>query len=285
MPLLAIVLLACAGPGEESEPKSVSYAAHAAPTLRTHCTACHGALRAEGGLRLDSASVASQAGSRALVRMEEGSMPPGGGVSSAEIQAFSDWLDAGAPGPEVEIPGAEALPNGVLAVELEVYVQERSPGRFELFWAEPWSTVATVSEVWLLQGDALFLEQRTWGEQTDTWAPPLRLFDAAQDSWTQDTERERVDPSGTVRWTEQWQGERWDTLDARSFDSQAVGSRIQELGGSEMGFQSGTRFVVARRSAGPDEVDFDSMLVRSEALPSALLEDGLTWTERVILWD
>ena len=92
--LLSSSLLGCTDPVPE---KLSDYSTHAAPTLRTHCTACHGALSAYGGVRLHTSDLASDMGSRALVRMSEGSMPPGGGVSQREIQAFSHWLHTHTP--------------------------------------------------------------------------------------------------------------------------------------------------------------------------------------------
>jgi hypothetical protein len=73
--------------------------------LTAQCTSCHanppsnGApmpLRSYADLMTTNASGVRFA-ERALARLQGGTMPPGGGLSSAQFKAFADWVDAGAP--------------------------------------------------------------------------------------------------------------------------------------------------------------------------------------------
>lgn len=276
------ILLACVG-AEEREVRS-DYSTHAAPTLRTQCTACHGQLRAEGGLQLHTHSLASQAGERALGRMREGSMPPGGGVSQGEIDAFELWVSQGNPGQDIEVPEAAVPQVGIGSLEVEATLSELSPGRFEVTWVRALNGEPFASEVWLSQGEAVLLEQRTGPEGVDHWEPALRIFDPSQESWTQETQRSRTDALGEDSWSERWTGESWDALDARAYDKQALGSWIVEEQGATMGFQAGPLSLVARSAQDPETGHIQTMLMRTLGQPQTLLEDGQSWSERVILW-
>ena len=91
------------------------------PVLRERCISCHGALRQEGGLRLDTASLLHQGGAsgpavlptqtedslliqRVQATDPEQRMPPEGApLTPAQIQALRDWIAAGAPSPQGEV--------------------------------------------------------------------------------------------------------------------------------------------------------------------------------------
>ena len=89
----------------------VSFSGQVLPLFEARCQQCHGGGRAEAGLNL--ASYASlMAGSsygpvvipggaetsRLVEAIVSGEMPPGGRkLPESEIQAISDWIDAGAP--------------------------------------------------------------------------------------------------------------------------------------------------------------------------------------------
>ena len=92
------------------------------PVLRERCVACHGALRQEGGLRLDTAALLRQGGetgpaakpgdsasSLLLARVSAADlserMPPEGEpLKPEQINAIRRWIDAGAQGPPDERP-------------------------------------------------------------------------------------------------------------------------------------------------------------------------------------
>jgi len=91
------------------------------PVLQERCFACHGALKQEGGLRLDTADLARRGGDSggALVpgdpqaslllkriQADEGErMPPEGEpLKHEEIVAIRDWIRMGAAGPDAEAP-------------------------------------------------------------------------------------------------------------------------------------------------------------------------------------
>lgn len=105
----------------------VDYQRDIKPILHERCFACHGALKQEGNLRLDTAALARQGGdsgvaiapgqpdtSLLLARIsaaeESERMPPEGQpLSPEQIALFKSWIAGGATGPEGELP--EPDPN------------------------------------------------------------------------------------------------------------------------------------------------------------------------------
>ncbi|HEU4536001.1 MAG TPA: c-type cytochrome [Polyangiaceae bacterium] len=109
---------ACGGPGGAGGSAGSAGGAGGAPPvgegglpcdvqsfLTAQCTSCHsnpptggapmpltslGALLATNGSGVRFAE-------RALARLQNGTMPPGGGLSAAQFQAFADWVDGGTP--------------------------------------------------------------------------------------------------------------------------------------------------------------------------------------------
>ena len=100
---------------------AVDYVRDIKPLLQTHCWACHGATKQEGGLRLDTAAALRAGGDSgpalaagnsaeslilAAVRGDDGwQMPAEGAPLTAEqIYLLAAWIDRGAPAPEDETP-------------------------------------------------------------------------------------------------------------------------------------------------------------------------------------
>ena len=93
--------------------------------LKARCYACHGALKQEAGLRLDTADFARKGGQdgRVLIagdvkaseiirrvgaKDEDGRMPPEGSpLTSDQIGILARWIAAGAPGPADEKPAED----------------------------------------------------------------------------------------------------------------------------------------------------------------------------------
>ncbi|MFM7250359.1 MAG: PSD1 and planctomycete cytochrome C domain-containing protein [Planctomycetaceae bacterium] len=88
-----------------------------APLLESHCAACHGAEKQEGGLRLDGLAGLSAGGATgaaivpgsaaesllfvAVSRVDDAlAMPPEGKLAEADVAAIRAWIDAGAPHPD-----------------------------------------------------------------------------------------------------------------------------------------------------------------------------------------
>ena len=100
----------------------VDYVKQIKPVLRERCYACHGALKQEAGLRLDTVSLATKGGeSGAAIDMRAGTqslilkrvtatieserMPPEGEpLSAAQLGLFKAWIAQGAKGPADEQP-------------------------------------------------------------------------------------------------------------------------------------------------------------------------------------
>ncbi len=95
------------------------YSTHIKPLLKTRCYACHGALKQEAGLRLDtvasiiSGEVVARGATEAsllIARVEstgDERMPPeheGEPLSPQQVRWLNDWIDAGAPAPADEQP-------------------------------------------------------------------------------------------------------------------------------------------------------------------------------------
>ncbi|MEC9097406.1 MAG: c-type cytochrome domain-containing protein, partial [Planctomycetota bacterium] len=82
------------------------------PVLKSRCYACHGVLKQESGLRLDTAKSIKQLtdnGKTLLQRVtspdSELRMPPEGTpLSPIEITTIRNWVARGAPAPENELP-------------------------------------------------------------------------------------------------------------------------------------------------------------------------------------
>ena len=103
----------------------VDYGRDIKPILSTHCYACHGALKQEGGLRLDTAeavkkggdsgspvSVQDTASSLLIERVASQDaatrMPPEGKpLTPEQIAKLSKWISSGAVGPDHEKPQAD----------------------------------------------------------------------------------------------------------------------------------------------------------------------------------
>lgn len=101
---------------------SADYLNRVKPVLQSRCFACHGVLKQEGGLRLDTAALAVKggdsgpavmakdaAGSRLLLRVsshdEAERMPPEGEpLKPEEIAAIRAWIESGVPAPADEPP-------------------------------------------------------------------------------------------------------------------------------------------------------------------------------------
>ncbi len=107
---------------DESSAATVDYLADVKPLLKAKCYACHGALKQEGGLRVDTAAAIRQGGDsgsavdvsdvpasllieRVLAEDESERMPQQGAeLSEQQIALLEAWVQAGAAGPENEEP-------------------------------------------------------------------------------------------------------------------------------------------------------------------------------------
>jgi Protein of unknown function (DUF1553)/Protein of unknown function (DUF1549)/Planctomycete cytochrome C len=111
-----VVIPAAAGNAEDR----FDYTRDVKPLLKARCYACHGALKQEAGLRLDTAELARKGGQegrvlipgdvkgselirRVTAKEDDGRMPPEGQpLTSGQIGVLSRWIAAGAAGPADE---------------------------------------------------------------------------------------------------------------------------------------------------------------------------------------
>ncbi len=135
--LLAAVISALwpiARPAPASEPPATPpstapefFSERVAPLLATHCQACHGPEKQEGGLRLDSLAGLSAGGAAgpaiipgsssesllfaAVARVDESlAMPPDGKLPDEAVATIKAWIDSGAPHPQGRIEVAVPKP-------------------------------------------------------------------------------------------------------------------------------------------------------------------------------
>ncbi|MFO0868036.1 MAG: PSD1 and planctomycete cytochrome C domain-containing protein [Pirellulales bacterium] len=121
-----VILCGLAAVSTAAEP--VDYLREIKPVLAAHCYACHGALKQEGGLRLDTVASLVRGGdsgpglirrqaaeSRVWQRVsasgEQRMPPPGEGepLQPAQLARLREWIDGGAAGPAEEQPEANPL--------------------------------------------------------------------------------------------------------------------------------------------------------------------------------
>jgi len=78
-------------------PAAPTYTADVKPIFDTNCVACHRAGGASAGIALDTHASASSGAAASLASIQAGRMPPGGALSSAQIQTIADWITDGKP--------------------------------------------------------------------------------------------------------------------------------------------------------------------------------------------
>jgi cytochrome c553 len=124
--LLAFVLAVPAGAAEPID--NEFFERKVRPIFAAHCTSCHDAKKAKGGLQLTSRAAALRGGDTGaavvpgdpaqsllvrVVRYENDlRMPPKGKLSADEIAALTAWVQAGAPWPEANVPAVLAESKG-----------------------------------------------------------------------------------------------------------------------------------------------------------------------------
>lgn len=122
MKLTAVLLILSAGIPSYAEEADVDYARDVKPILHERCYSCHGALKQEGGLRLDTVELARKGGdsgaavvpkdlagspmiSRVTATDESTRMPPEGKpLTPEQIALITGWVESGAEAPADETP-------------------------------------------------------------------------------------------------------------------------------------------------------------------------------------
>jgi len=107
---LALMLAACGGARflpPETTNEATGLPCDVEEVFRTRCTSCHGATPSAGApnslLTYDDLAAADPYDATktnaqgSLARMKAGTMPPGGGLSAAELSAVENWVNGGTP--------------------------------------------------------------------------------------------------------------------------------------------------------------------------------------------
>ncbi len=219
---LALGLISAAALSDEARP--VDYVRDVKPVLKARCFACHGSLKQEAELRLDTVEfmhksavlkAAQPAESPLLARITATDlatrMPPEGmPLTPDEIARIRAWITAGAPGPENEQP--EADPRSHWAFQ--------KPVRPAVPAAATSSTAANAVDAFLL---AELQQRQLTPRPPATYEHQLRrvsldliglpptpdelseaLADASPDVWDRVVDRLLSDPRHGERWGRHW---------------------------------------------------------------------------------
>ena len=100
--LIVSLILSCSSDDDDDmlppPDETVTYANSIKGIIDANCTSCHGDPTTNGAPMslITAAQVESSVRTRNLiVRVENGSMPPVGGLSASQIQAIKDWQASG----------------------------------------------------------------------------------------------------------------------------------------------------------------------------------------------
>jgi formylglycine-generating enzyme required for sulfatase activity len=120
------------------------------PILEQNCTACHGAIRQSGSIRLDTPSGFEKVTAKAVLgSIESGAMPPGEKLTAPELAALRDWVKSGAAWPSGVViatggAGAGGADNLALARHIHEKILATSDGTTA---GKPYHTVIPRTDV------------------------------------------------------------------------------------------------------------------------------------------
>ncbi len=205
------------------------YQTNVKTVLQARCFACHGALKQEGGLRLDTAALMSTGGEsgpavvsgksadsllvRRISSTEEGErMPPEGEpLKPEQIQAIRTWIDSGAKGPDNELPEEDPRDHWAFRAPVRPSVPVSSEGeRWNANPIDAFISSARVSHGLRSQpqADRLIWLRRVTIDLTGLPPSPLEQTEFLSD--TSETAREKVvdrllaSPQYGERWGRHW---------------------------------------------------------------------------------
>ena len=198
------------------------------PLLKDRCFACHGALKQEAGLRLDTvagmlrggssgpAVIAGKASSSELLRRVSSAdpsvrMPPEGrSLTAEEIAAISSWLQSGAAAPANEMAEADPLLHWAFRPPVRSALPVDSPlssqsGAIDAFVSDSLSK-ANIQPV--PRADKATLLRRAWLDLVGVPPEPadLRRFlaDESPDAFAKVVDQLLEDPRYGQRWARHW---------------------------------------------------------------------------------
>lgn len=197
------------------------------PLLRERCLACHGALKQEGNLRLDTAASMRTGGdsgpaivagdltaSHLLERIssndESVRMPPEGEpLKPDEIEAIRDWIMSGAAGPENEQPEADPRSHW----SFQAVRSPRLPSQVAAHALSPVDSLLNVRRKTAGLNPVAEADRATWLRRVTldlVGLPPTRddlhafLADEAPDAAERVVDRLLADPRYGERWGRHW---------------------------------------------------------------------------------
>ncbi|MBL8813302.1 MAG: PSD1 domain-containing protein [Planctomycetaceae bacterium] len=219
-------LICCCVLWGDCRAEEVDYLRDIKPLLKARCYACHGSLKQEAGLRLDTAQLLLKGGSdgpivtanapdqspllrRVHASVEEGRMPPEGEPLTPEQQAqLKQWIMAGAKAPADETPEADPRDHWSfrpLERPLIPFVLPPSSHPIDQFVAREHVRHGLVS-VGRASREALL--RRAWLDLLGVPPDPesLRKFlaDESPDAWEKTVDALLNDPRYGERWGRHW---------------------------------------------------------------------------------
>ena len=232
--MLLLSLLSCRGvwytflpDGHEPSPacdEAGDFESVGQPFFLSWCSSCHSASvdtstwGAPDEVELDTLAGIQSHAERSAARIAEGTMPPAGGPSEAEIEAVLAWLDCGAPGLPNPLPEGDAssdwtrtegLSSGAVEADFPEGLTlrlESELGDFEL--VERW--LVAEDEAWLVERE-LRIDEELW---LQVFEPPLQL--AGPEAFTQEVEQFVEGPEGSLLLEQSWEIEPVEALEART---------------------------------------------------------------------
>ena len=240
------------------------------PFMLTWCTGCHAGGRvgeerhgAPDGVDFDTLSDVQAWETRILARVEDGTMPPGGGPPDAQRARLAHWFACGSPGETSSIEGVRDSVSPAAAAT--VITSTTTSTSFE--GATAWvlregdylsgvGGVTRVIETWEVAGSDAWLWSRDLRDETGTtlqswsWDPPLPVGRGDTDVWSAEVTQRVEFASGETTSAEQiWEFIRLPATDVDGWSIETAPTRVLGLsdGGEEEGWELSSEYGVTAR--------------------------------------
>ena len=225
LPFIAFVCLIGTAPAQQAAPvdNAANFQKTVRPILQERCFACHGALKQEAGLRLDTVAamfvggasgpvvVPGDAASSELIRRVTSSdaavrMPPEGRPLTSEQSAtISAWISAGARPPSVDQPEPDPRQHWAFKAPVRPVVPEGSPHPIDAFLQAGLDAAGIQPQP---AADRSILLRRATLDLLGVPPTPAELeqflADASPDAFSKVLDRLLSDPRYGERWARHW---------------------------------------------------------------------------------
>jgi len=167
--------------------RGATWAIDAEPFVLDYCTACHqqeleGEDRrgAPEGIDLATPDQVRSHAERVRARVEDGTMPPGGGAHASEIRRFLDWVDCSDEAEARTPPEVTPWAGGTQVGWADASAGFSSDFPEGLTLDRLVDGTGSFFEYWLIDDDGAWLVGWESDEAGATWDPPLPMWGAAE---------------------------------------------------------------------------------------------------------